>query len=75
VLAILHDLNLAAAVADHLVLLAAGGVVKSGPPKEVLRDDVLSASYGCRVAANRIPGGDQPFVLPPAALFDGLQLS
>ena len=68
VLAILHDLNLAAAIADHLVLLAAGRVASAGPPGEVLRDDVLSASYGCRVAANRVPENGRPFVLPPAAL-------
>jgi iron complex transport system ATP-binding protein len=71
VLAILHDLNLAAAIADHLVLLAAGRVTSGGPPKDVLRDDVLSASYGCRVAANRVPRDGRPFVLPPAALFNG----
>jgi iron complex transport system ATP-binding protein len=68
VLAILHDLNLAAAIADHLVLLAAGRVASAGPPGEVLRDDTLSASYGCRVAANRVPENGRPFVLPPAAL-------
>jgi iron complex transport system ATP-binding protein len=69
VLAILHDLNLAAAVADHLVLLAAGRVAKAGHPQDVLRDDVLSESYGCPVAANRVPHNGRPFVLPPAALF------
>jgi iron complex transport system ATP-binding protein len=69
VLAILHDLNLAAAVADHLVLLAGGSVAKAGAPKDVLQDDVLSKSYGCRVAANSVPQNGRPFVLPPAALF------
>jgi iron complex transport system ATP-binding protein len=69
VLAILHDLNLAAAIADQLVLLAGGAVAKAGTPADVLRDDVLSASYGCRVAANRVPQDGGPFVLPPAALF------
>ena len=69
VLATLHDLNLAGAIADQLVLLAAGVVAKAGTPTEVLRDDVLSASYGCRVAANRVPRNGRPFVLPPAALF------
>jgi iron complex transport system ATP-binding protein len=68
VLAILHDLNLAAAVADHLVLLSGGSVTKAGLPKDVLQDDVLSESYGCRVAANRVPQNGRPFVLPPAAL-------
>jgi heme transport system ATP-binding protein len=69
VLAILHDLNLAAAIADHLVLLAAGRVIKAGPPKDVLQDEVLTASYGCRISANRVPENGRPFVLPPAALF------
>jgi iron complex transport system ATP-binding protein len=68
VLAILHDLNLAAAVADQIVLLAAGRVAAAGPPREVLRDDLLSAAYGCRVAANRVPENGRPFVLPPSAL-------
>jgi iron complex transport system ATP-binding protein len=73
VLAIVHDLNLAAAIADHLVLLAGGRVARSGAPEDVLRDDVLSAAYGCRVAVNRVPENGRPFVLPPAALFDGLE--
>jgi iron complex transport system ATP-binding protein len=68
VLAILHDLNLAAAIADHMVLLAAGSVTKAGAPKDVLQDDVLSDSYGCHITANRVPQNGRPFVLPPAAL-------
>jgi iron complex transport system ATP-binding protein len=68
VLTILHDLNLAAAVADEIVLLAAGRVAAAGAPCEVLRDELLSAAYGCRVTANRIPENGRPFVLPPSAL-------
>ncbi len=36
VLTVLHDLNLAAAYADRLVVLAAGSVDAAGPPAEVL---------------------------------------
>ena len=72
VVAILHDLNLAAAVADHLVLLAGGRVAAAGPPREVLRDEVLSAAYGCRITPNRAPDQGRPFVLPPAAFLDAL---
>jgi iron complex transport system ATP-binding protein len=68
VLTILHDLNLAAALADHLVLLAGGRVMAAGPPRDVLQDELLTASYGCRVMANRIPDDGRPFVLPPSAL-------
>lgn len=72
VVAILHDLNLAAAVADHLVLLAAGRVAAAGPAREVLSEEVLSAAYGCRVIPNRPPDKGRPFVLPPAAILDVL---
>ena len=71
--AVLHDLNLAAAVADHLVLLAAGRVAAAGPPREVLRGEALSAAYGCRVTPNRAPENGAPFVLPPAVFLDVLE--
>ena len=66
VLAVMHDLNLAAALADDMVLLVRGQVAAAGPAHEVLQDDLLSAAYGCEVFANRTPGRDCPFVLPPA---------
>lgn len=66
VLAVMHDLNLAAALADDLVLLVSGEVAAEGPASQVLRDGLLSAAYGCPVYANRTPGEDRPFVLPPA---------
>ena len=69
VLAVMHDLNLAAALADELVLLVGGEIKASGPPRQVLRDGLLSAAYGCPVTPNRTPGGDRPFVLPPAVFF------
>jgi iron complex transport system ATP-binding protein len=69
VLAVMHDLNLAAALADELVLLVGGEIKASGPPRQVLRDGLLSAAYGCPVSTNRTPGGDRPFVLPPAVFF------
>jgi iron complex transport system ATP-binding protein len=70
VVTILHDLNLAAALADHLVLLAGGRVMAAGSPRDVLRDDLLSASYRCRVTTNRVPSDGRPFILPPSALLD-----
>jgi iron complex transport system ATP-binding protein len=68
IVAVFHDLNLAAAVADELVLLKGGRIMMCGTPAEVLKDELLSNAYGCRVLANRTPEGEQPFVLPPAAL-------
>ena len=55
IVAVFHDLNLAAALADELVLLEKGRIMASGPAKDVLKDDLLSAAYGCRVLTNRDP--------------------
>ena len=66
VLAVLHDLNLAAALADDIVLLARTQVLAAGSARDVLRNDLLSDAYGCPVHTNQTPQGDRPFVLPPA---------
>jgi iron complex transport system ATP-binding protein len=46
---VLHDLDQAAAVADHLVLLRRGSVVGAGLPHEVLTAEALTQTYGIRV--------------------------
>lgn len=46
VLAVLHDLNLAATFADRIVLLRAGAIVADGGPAEVFREDILSDVFG-----------------------------
>ncbi|QLF70770.1 heme ABC transporter ATP-binding protein [Peteryoungia desertarenae] len=64
VLAILHDLNLAAEFADDLVILHRGRVVASGTPADTLTDDVIADVYGLRGTVGRIPPAAIPFVLP-----------
>ncbi|KAB2943917.1 MAG: heme ABC transporter ATP-binding protein [Hyphomicrobium sp.] len=64
VLAILHDLNLAAVYADQLVLLSKGRLAAQGSAREVFRDDLLSRVYGCEVRTNVTPPQGGPFVLP-----------
>ncbi len=56
VLAVLHDLNLAAAFADRVVLLCAGRVAAAGTPVEVLEARRLSAVYGAPILVQRSPG-------------------
>jgi heme transport system ATP-binding protein len=65
VLVVLHDLNLAAAMADKLVLLVGGRVAVAGSARDVLTDQHLSSAYGCEVRTNAAPT-NLPFVLPPA---------
>ncbi|MFD0986989.1 heme ABC transporter ATP-binding protein [Methyloligella solikamskensis] len=64
VLVILHDLNLAAAYADEIVLMHRGRVMARGPAEEVLLDDLLTDVYGCPVRTNTVPADGVPFVLP-----------
>ncbi|GIF25489.1 iron complex transport system ATP-binding protein [Actinoplanes tereljensis] len=46
---VLHDLDQAAAVADHLVLLQQGVVRATGRPAEVLTSELLTEIYGLRI--------------------------
>jgi iron complex transport system ATP-binding protein len=46
VLAVFHDLNLAASACDRLVALDEGGVVADGRPEEVITPGFLRAVYG-----------------------------
>ncbi|MGU3494424.1 heme ABC transporter ATP-binding protein [Xanthobacteraceae bacterium A53D] len=62
VLAILHDLNLAAMAADELVVLVDGAIMASGPPKEVLTDDLLARAFHIKARINLVP--PEPFLLP-----------
>ena len=64
VVAILHDLNLAAMFADHLVLLRGGRIRASGSAAEVINDEQIADVYGCRLQVGARPAGDTPFVLP-----------
>jgi iron complex transport system ATP-binding protein len=64
VVAVLHDLNLAAAWADELVVLAHGRVLARGTPAAIFNDGILSAAYGCTIRANRTPPPGTPYMLP-----------
>jgi len=49
-LVITHHLNLASRYADAILLLDHGRTVAHGPPREVLREDILTAVFGWPVA-------------------------
>ncbi|OIQ43847.1 MAG: heme ABC transporter ATP-binding protein [Roseobacter sp. MedPE-SW] len=66
VVAVMHDLNLTAMFADHVVLMEAGKVAKTGSPGEVLTDEALARTYGCPVPVNTTPPIGVPFLLPQA---------
>ncbi len=61
---VLHDLNQAAAIADRIVLLCAGRVVRDGTPAEVLDAELLSEVYEIGVDVIVDPATGTPTVLP-----------
>jgi iron complex transport system ATP-binding protein len=63
VLAVLHDLNLAAAYADRVVLMARARVVADGTPREVLRPDLLEHVFGIPMLVMPHPHRDHPLVI------------
>jgi len=63
IVAVLHDLNLAAAYADWLVLLADGSVAATGTPTEVLNESLLSATYRQKMRVMDHPHRDCPLVV------------
>jgi len=65
VVAVTHDLGLAARLADDVVVIDAGVVVAHGSPQEVFTDDLLARVYGIG-AVRRIVDGEtliQPWSL------------
>ncbi|MDA1193893.1 MAG: ABC transporter ATP-binding protein [Planctomycetota bacterium] len=68
VLAVLHDLNLAAAFADRIVLLVRGEIVADGSPAQVLTAEGLSAAFETPVQVVPHPSHGGPLVLPAAEI-------
>lgn len=66
VLAILHDINLAAMAADEIVAMRDGRVIASGAPDEVVTDALIQALYGVTARVRGIPEG--PFLLPQTVI-------
>lgn len=67
VIAVLHDINLAAAFCDRIVIMKSGRVLATGRPHDVIESSVLSTAYDCPIEANQLPRSLMPFVLPVTA--------
>jgi iron complex transport system ATP-binding protein len=63
-LAVVHDLTLAAAYCDRLVLLRDGEVAAEGDAEATLRREVLERVYGARVSVFPHPETGRPVVAP-----------
>jgi iron complex transport system ATP-binding protein len=61
---VLHDLNLAARYADHLVALADGRVHCAGAPQEVFTPEMVRAVFGIDSVVIPDPTSGRPLMLP-----------
>jgi iron complex transport system ATP-binding protein len=62
--AVLHDLNLAMAHADRVVVLAAGSVAAAGPPADALTAARIAEVFGVVVTTVAHPTGAAPILVP-----------
>ncbi len=67
VVAVLHDLNLAALLAKRIVVLDHGRIDSDGEPSRVITGAMLERVLGVANAVGRAPVEGTPFVLPHAA--------
>jgi iron complex transport system ATP-binding protein len=67
VIAVLHDLNLAALFAQRIVVLDRGRVAQEGAPRDTITAAMLRGVFGVDATVSRPPpASDLPFVLPQA---------
>jgi iron complex transport system ATP-binding protein len=64
VVMVLHDLNLAARYADHVVAMRAGRIVAQGPPAQVITVELLAEVFGLDALVVPDPATGTPLVVP-----------
>ncbi|HEX2018138.1 MAG TPA: heme ABC transporter ATP-binding protein [Aurantimonas sp.] len=67
VVAVLHDLNLAAGFADRLVVVSQGSIAADGPPAGTLTDALIESVFRLPLRVGTLPQPGIPFVLPQTA--------
>ncbi|MBO0344600.1 heme ABC transporter ATP-binding protein [Roseibium sp. CAU 1637] len=67
VVAVMHDLNLTAMFADHVLALKQGEARAEGSVQQVITSDLVSSLYECVLPVGETPGREMPFVLPQVA--------
>jgi iron complex transport system ATP-binding protein len=64
ILAIVHDLTVAAQYCDRLIMLDHGQIVREGHPSDVIQADVLASVYGTQATVFPHPKTGLPVVAP-----------
>lgn len=71
VVMVLHELNLAARYADHLVVMSAGRIVAEGAPGEVLTSEIVQRAFGLSAQVIPDPVSGSPMVVPIGRFHSG----
>ncbi|MEL6577643.1 MAG: ABC transporter ATP-binding protein, partial [Pseudomonadota bacterium] len=69
---VLHELNVAAAFADRLVMMQGGAIAAQGPVEEVFTSANLSAVFGLDATVLTDPESGRPVCVPRIAGAGGL---
>ena len=64
IIAVIHDLNLAARFADTVVILKSGQIIDQGPPKAVITPNNLASAFNILARVIEDPVGKTPLVIP-----------
>jgi iron complex transport system ATP-binding protein len=75
VIAVFHDLNLAAEYCQRLLVLNEGRVAGLGTPDEVLTPAMIAQVYGATVRVERNPLSNKPHIVLAAGMNDGAATS
>ncbi len=63
VVAVLHDLNLAAQYCSKIIMLKEGEIAGMGTPQEILQAELIESVYRCKVAVTTHPVTGTPYVV------------
>lgn len=64
IVAVIHDLNLAARFADNVVIIKDGKIIDRGTPKEVITPHNLASAFNILARVIEDPVGKTPLVIP-----------
>jgi len=64
IIAVLHDLNIAAAYSDSMILMNKGHVHSFGTPENVLTEKAIEEVYGLEVYITKNPKTNKTFIMP-----------
>ena len=71
VVMVLHDLNMAARYADHIVVMSAGRVIASGPPADVISAELVLRAFALEARVVDDPVCGAPMVVPVGRFHGG----